>query len=97
MIRLRAGVNYALLGGGVEGVCHCGLPALSCSSWLEKELLQRRVGPVGRFEESGAPSGPMEPGLIQGALDLETRRGARWWPTPWLVNPPSCLAHLQRD
>jgi exodeoxyribonuclease V alpha subunit len=72
MIRLRAGINYALLEASGEG--HCGLPAAELLK-LAGELLA-----VERGDETGATSRVrLEPGLIQSALDLELPR-VRWWP-----------------
>jgi len=54
---------------------HCGLPSAELLK-LAGELLsvERPSGPV---EESGATSRvPMEPGLIQSALDLELAEGS---------------------
>jgi exodeoxyribonuclease V alpha subunit len=60
MIRLRAGVNHALLEASSEG--HCGLPTAALLQ-LAGELLAVE-GPEGT-------RGPLEPGVIQTALDLE--------------------------
>jgi len=93
MIRLRAGVNYALLEASGDG--HCGLPSAELLK-LAGELLsvERPSGPV---EESGATSRvPMEPGLIQSALDLELAEGSVVADT--LAGEPAILlAHLHRD
>ena len=69
MIRLRAGINYALLEASGEG--HCGLPAAELLK-LAGELLA-----VERSDETGATTRVrLVPGLIQSALDLELAEGS---------------------
>ena len=69
MIRLRAGVNYALLEASGEG--HCGLPTAELLK-LAGELLA-----VERSDETGATRRePLEPAVIQTALDLELSEGS---------------------
>jgi exodeoxyribonuclease V alpha subunit len=69
MIRLRAGVNYALLEASGEG--HCGLPTAELLK-LAGELLA-----VERPDETGATRRePLEPAVIQTALDLELSEGS---------------------
>ena len=64
MIRLRAGINYALLEASGEG--HCGLPTAELLK-LAGELLA-----VEQPDETGSSRRePLEPALIQTALDLE--------------------------
>ncbi|MFZ4567344.1 MAG: ATP-dependent RecD-like DNA helicase [Prochlorococcaceae cyanobacterium] len=64
MIRLRAGVNYALLEASSEG--HCGLPTA--------ELLQL-AGELLAVEGPDGTRGPLDPTVIQTALDLELAEG----------------------
>ena len=64
MIRLRAGVNYALLEASGEG--HCGLPTA--------ELL-KLAGELLAVEGPDGTRGPLEPAVIQTALDLELAEG----------------------
>lgn len=89
MIRLRAGMNYALLEASGEG--HCGLPTAELLK-LAGELLA-----VERPDEPGANRRePLEPALIQTALDLELSEGSVVSDT--LANAPAIfLAHLHRD
>ena len=69
LIRLRAGVNYALLEASGEG--HCGLPTAALLK-LAGELLT-----VEQVDETGATwRVPLEPQPIQAALDLELSEGA---------------------
>jgi exodeoxyribonuclease V alpha subunit len=89
MIRLRAGVNYALLEASGDG--HCGLPSAELLK-LAGELLA-----VERPDETGASSRvPLEPGLIQSALDLELAEGSV---TADVLDaePAIFLANLHRD
>ena len=65
MIRLRAGLNYALLEGSGEG--HCGLPTA--------ELL-RLAGELLAVADEEGKRHPLDPGLIEQALDLELAEGA---------------------
>ncbi|WP_254217219.1 ATP-dependent RecD-like DNA helicase [Synechococcus sp. CCY 9618] len=69
MIRLRAGINYALLEASGDG--HCGLPSAELLK-LAAELLA-----VERPDETGATSRvPLDAGLIQSALALERAEGS---------------------
>jgi exodeoxyribonuclease V alpha subunit len=88
-IRLRAGINYALLEASGEG--HCGLPTAELLK-LAGELLA-----VDRPDETGSTSRvPLEPALIQKALDLELSEGSVVADT--LAGQPAIfLAHLHRD
>jgi exodeoxyribonuclease V alpha subunit len=89
MIRLRAGVNYALLEASGEG--HCGLPTAELLK-LAGELLA-----VERSDETGATRRePLEPAVIQSALDLELSEGSVVADT--LAGEAAIfLAHLHRD
>ncbi|MEY3964705.1 MAG: hypothetical protein RLZZ106_1960, partial [Cyanobacteriota bacterium] len=89
LIRLRAGINYALLEASGEG--HCGLPAAELLQ-LAGELLA-----VERPDETGASRRePLEPALIQSALELELSEGSVVADT--LAGEPAIfLAHLHRD
>ncbi len=89
MIRLRAGINYALLEASGEG--HCGLPAAELHK-LAGELLA-----VERPDETGANRRePLEPALIQSALDLELSEGSVV-ADDLAAEPAIFLAHLHRD
>jgi exodeoxyribonuclease V alpha subunit len=73
MIRLRAGVNYALLEASGDG--HCGLPSAELLKLAGELLAVER--PSGPLDETGASSRvPLEAGLIQSALDLELAEGS---------------------
>jgi len=89
MVRLRAGVNYALLEASGEG--HCGLPTAELLK-LAGELLA-----VERPDETGATRRePLEPAVIQAALDLELSEGSVVADT--LAGEGAIfLAHLHRD
>jgi exodeoxyribonuclease V alpha subunit len=88
MIRLRAGVNYALLEASGEG--HCGLPTAELLK-LAGELLA-----VERPDETGANRVPLGPAVIQTALDLELSEGSVVADT--LAGEGAIfLAHLHRD
>ena len=89
MIRLRAGINYALLEASGEG--HCGLPTAELLK-LAGELLA-----VERPDETGATRRePLEPAVIQAALDLELSEGSVVADT--LAGEGAIfLAHLHRD
>jgi len=89
MIRLRAGINYALLEASSEG--HCGLPTQELLK-LAGDLLA-----VERPDETGASRRePMESALIQTALDLELSEGSVLADS--LADAPAIfLAHLHRD
>ena len=73
-IRLRAGINYALLEASGEG--HCGLPTAELLK-LAGELLavERPVDEQGDAT-SASRREPLEPALIQTALDLELSEGS---------------------
>ncbi|QPN64099.1 ATP-dependent RecD-like DNA helicase [Synechococcus sp. CBW1004] len=73
-IRLRAGINYALLEASGEG--HCGLPTAELLKLAGELLAVERPA-----AEPGADAGttsrvPLEPVQIQSALDLELAEGA---------------------
>ena len=89
MIRLRAGINYALLEASGEG--HCGLPTAELLK-LAGELLA-----VEQPDETGSSRRePLEPALIQKALDLEISEGSVV--ADDLASEPAIfLAHLHRD
>ena len=73
MIRLRAGINYALLEASGDG--HCGLPSAELLKLAGELLAVER--PSGPLDETGASRRvPLEPGLIQRALDLELAEGS---------------------
>ncbi|MDM7954741.1 MAG: ATP-dependent RecD-like DNA helicase, partial [Cyanobium sp. CZS 25K] len=93
MIRLRAGINYALLEASGDG--HCGLPAAELLK-LAGELLAVEQ-PSGPLDETGASSRvPLEAGLIQSALDLELAEGSVVADT--LDSEPAIfLSNLHRD
>ncbi|WP_094561414.1 ATP-dependent RecD-like DNA helicase, partial [Synechococcus sp. 8F6] len=84
-IRLRAGINYALLEASGEG--HCGLPTA--------ELL-KLAGELLAVEGPDGTRGPLEPAVIQAALDLELAEGAVVADS--LAGEPAIfLSHLHRD
>ena len=84
-IRLRAGINYALLEASGEG--HCGLPTA--------ELL-KLAGELLAVEEPDGTRGPLEPAVIQTALDLELSEGSVVADS--LAGEPTIfLSHLHRD
>jgi exodeoxyribonuclease V alpha subunit len=89
MIRLRAGINYALLEASGEG--HCGLPTAELLK-LAGELLA-----VERPDETGATRREsLGPAVIQAALDLELSEGSVVADT--LAGEGAIfLAHLHRD
>jgi exodeoxyribonuclease V alpha subunit len=73
MIRLRAGISYALLEASGQG--HCGLPSAELLSLAGELLAVER--PSGPLDETGATKRvPLESGLIQSALDLELSEGS---------------------
>jgi exodeoxyribonuclease V alpha subunit len=118
LIRLRAGVNYALLEASGEG--HCGLPTAELLK-LAGELLMVERPATTPPAESKAPNGshqtdeqggaavtapphreapanrvPLEPAVIQAALDLELSEGSVVADT--LAGEGAIfLAHLHRD
>ncbi|QEY31228.1 ATP-dependent RecD-like DNA helicase [Synechococcus sp. RSCCF101] len=89
MIRLRAGISYALMEASGEG--HCGLPTAELLD-LAAELLS-----VERTDETGASSRVrLETSLIQSALDLELSEGSVV--ADELEGQPAIfLFHLHRD
>ena len=89
MIRLRAGINYALMEASGEG--HCGLPTAELLQ-LAGELLA-----VERADETGASRRvSLEAGLIRSALDMELAGGSVVADT--LAGEPAIfLANLHRD
>jgi len=93
MIRLRAGINYALLEASGDG--HCGLPCAELLKLAGELLAVER--PSGPLDETGASSRvPLEPGLIQSALDLELAEGSVVADT-LAAEPAIFLANLHRD
>jgi exodeoxyribonuclease V alpha subunit len=73
-IRLRAGINYALLEASGEG--HCGLPTAELLKLAGELLAVERPG-ADQLDETGATRRvPLEPAQIQSALDLELSEGA---------------------
>jgi exodeoxyribonuclease V alpha subunit len=99
MIRLRAGLNYALLEASGEG--HCGLPTA--------ELL-RLAGELLAVADEEGKRHPLDPGLIEQAMHLELAEGAvvadsLRAPIPGTGSeeataepqPAVFLAHLHRD
>ncbi len=96
MIRLRAGINYALLEASGEG--HCGLPTAELLK-LASELLavERTDAQQSAADETGASRRvPLEPALIQTALDLELSEGSVV-ADALAAEPAIFLAHLHRD
>jgi len=118
MIRLRAGINYALLEASGEG--HCGLPTAELLKLAGDLLAVERPAPSPpaepnatqgsdqRAEQGGAavqaapqrdaPTNrvPLEPAVIQTALDLELSEGAVVADS--LAGEAAIfLAHLHRD
>jgi exodeoxyribonuclease V alpha subunit len=93
-IRLRAGINYALLEASGEG--HCGLPTAELLK-LAGELLAVERPAAEPGADAGATSRvPLEPGQIQAALELELVEGAVV--ADALAGEPAIfLAHLHRD
>jgi len=95
MIRLRAGINYALLEASGEG--HCGLPTAELLK-LAGELLavERPAPPLPPQRETPAKRVPLEPAVIQAALDLELSEGSVV--ADALAGEAAIfLAHLHRD
>jgi exodeoxyribonuclease V alpha subunit len=94
MIRLRAGINYALLEASGEG--HCGLPTAELLKLAGELLAVERPG-ADRTDETGASRRePLEPALIQTALDLELSEGSVVADV-LAAEPTIFLAHLHRD
>jgi exodeoxyribonuclease V alpha subunit len=97
-IRLRAGINYALLEASGEG--HCGLPTAELLKLAGELLAVERPAAV-QGDEQGDSTAPsvrvlLEPEQIQAALDLELNEGSVVADT--LAGEPAIfLAHLHRD
>ncbi|EAQ75130.1 MULTISPECIES: ATP-dependent RecD-like DNA helicase [unclassified Synechococcus] len=93
MIRLRAGINYALLEASGDG--HCGLPSAELLKLAGELLAVER--PSGPLDETGATKRvPLESGLIQSALDLELSEGSLVADTLG-AEPAIFLSNLHRD
>ena len=73
MIRLRAGINYALLEASGEG--HCGLPSAELLK-LAGELLAVERPAAPPAAAAGGSRVALESGVIQTALDLELLEGS---------------------
>jgi exodeoxyribonuclease V alpha subunit len=73
MIRLRAGINYALLEASGEG--HCGLPSAELLK-LAGELLAVERPAAPPAAAAGGSRVALESGVIQAALDLELSEGS---------------------
>jgi exodeoxyribonuclease V alpha subunit len=95
MIRLRAGINYALLEASGEG--HCGLPTAALLK-LAGELLavERPAVPPPPHGEAPDKRVALEPAVIQAALDLELSEGSVV-ADALMGEPAVFLAHLHRD
>ena len=94
MIRLRAGINYALLEASGEG--HCGLPTAELLN-LAGELLAVERPAQEQGDGKGADRRvPLEAALIQTALDLEISEGSVV-ADALAAEPAIFLAHLHRD
>ncbi len=118
MIRLRAGINYALLEATGDG--HCGLPTAELLKLAADLLTVERpaapppaeANPTEGSAQADEPGGaaatppphregpanrvPLEPAVIQSALDLELVAGSVVSDT--LAGEPAIfLAHLHRD
>jgi exodeoxyribonuclease V alpha subunit len=97
-IRLRAGINYALLEASGEG--HCGLPTAELLKLAGDLLAVERpaVEQGGEHDNGTGPSVrvPLEPEQIQAALELELSEGSVVADS--LAGEPAIfLAHLHRD
>ncbi|CAK6690532.1 ATP-dependent RecD-like DNA helicase [Synechococcus sp. CBW1107] len=92
MIRLRAGISYALLEASGDG--HCGLPSAELLQLAGELLAVER--PSGPLDETGTSRVPMESGLIESALDLELSEGAVVADTLG-AEPAIFLSNLHRD
>ncbi|QPN56539.1 ATP-dependent RecD-like DNA helicase [Synechococcus sp. CBW1107] len=93
-IRLRAGINYALLEASGEG--HCGLPTAELLKLAGELLAVERPGADPTDTSAASRREPLEPALIQTALDLELSEGSVVADT--LAGEPAIfLAHLHRD
>jgi exodeoxyribonuclease V alpha subunit len=114
MIRLRAGINYALLEASGEG--HCGLPTAELLKLAGELLAVERPAPSPPADpkatqdsgqdgsaakptllrETPAKRVPLEPAVIQAALDLELSEGSVV--ADALAGEAAIfLAHLHRD
>ncbi|MEY3462625.1 MAG: hypothetical protein RLZZ468_403 [Cyanobacteriota bacterium] len=94
MIRLRAGINYALLEASGEG--HCGLPTAELLRLAGELLAVERPSADPNDAKGAGHREPLEPALIQTALDLELSAGSVV--TDTLAGEPAIfLAHLHRD
>jgi exodeoxyribonuclease V alpha subunit len=95
MIRLRAGVSYALLEASGEG--HCGLPTAELLKLAGELLAVERPAPSPPAQrETPANRVPLEPAVIQAALDLELSEGSVV--ADALAGEAAIfLAHLHRD
>ncbi len=114
MIRLRAGINYALLEASGEG--HCGLPTAELLKLAGELLAVERPAPSPPADpkarqdsgqdgsaakptllrETPAKRVPLEPAVIQAALDLELSEGSVV--VDALAGEAAIfLAHLHRD
>jgi len=93
-IRLRAGINYALLEASGEG--HCGLPSAELLKLVGELLAVERPAQEQSDGNGASRREPLEPALIQTALDLELSEGSVVADT--LAGEPAIfLAHLHRD
>ena len=94
MIRLRAGINYALLEASGEG--HCGLPTAELLNLAGELLAVERPAQEQGDGNSADRRVPLEPALIQTALDLEISEGSVV-ADALAAEPAIFLAHLHRD
>ncbi len=93
MIRLRAGISYALLEASGDG--HCGLPSAELLQLAGELLAVER--PIGPLDKTGATRRvPLESGLIEIALDLELSEGSVVADT-LAAEPAIFLSNLHRD
>jgi exodeoxyribonuclease V alpha subunit len=93
-IRLRAGINYALLEASGEG--HCGLPTAELLKLAGELLAVERPAAEPGADVGSTSRVPLEPAQIQSALDLELAEGSVVADT--LAGEPAIfLAHLHRD
>jgi exodeoxyribonuclease V alpha subunit len=89
MIRLRAGINYALLEASGEG--HCGLPTAELLKLAGERLAVERPDETGATRRES-----LGPAVIKAALDLELSEGSVVADT--LAGEGAIfLAHLHRD
>ncbi len=107
MIRLRAGISYALLEASGNG--HCGLPSAELLRQAGELLAVERPAPAATDPDGSTPLDrpgsaaagatsrvALEPERIQGALDLELSEGSVVADT-LLAEAAIFLAHLHRD